>query len=70
MILFSKLQIANLDSAIGTVERRIFELHLAVGDEQHVIYVKEEIDSLNRCREIQVVFLNELTYRLVISLEL
>ncbi|PAV57333.1 hypothetical protein WR25_13731 isoform C [Diploscapter pachys] len=47
-------EIINLDSAIGTVERRIFELRLAVGDEQHVIYVKEEVDSLNRCRTIQL----------------
>ncbi|PAV56979.1 hypothetical protein WR25_16745 [Diploscapter pachys] len=47
-------KIMNLDSAMGTVERRIFELHLAVGDEQHVIYVKEEIDNLHRYRAIQL----------------
>ncbi|PAV65772.1 hypothetical protein WR25_17428 isoform B [Diploscapter pachys] len=47
-------EIVNLDSETGAVERRIFELHLAVGDEQHVVYVKEEIDSLNRCRIIQL----------------
>ncbi len=44
----------NLDSAMGTVERRIFELHLAVRDEQHVIYVKEEVNSFDKDRIIQV----------------
>ncbi|PAV69447.1 hypothetical protein WR25_09049 [Diploscapter pachys] len=47
-------EIMILDSAMGTVERRIFELHLAVGDEQHVIYVKEEVDSLYKDRIIQL----------------
>ncbi|PAV87878.1 hypothetical protein WR25_08655 [Diploscapter pachys] len=47
-------EIMNLDSAMGTVERRIFELHLAVGDEQHVIYVKEEVDHLHEDRSIQL----------------
>ena len=54
MILLSKLQIVDLDSATDKVKRRIFELHLAVGDEQHVIYVKEEVDHSNRYRAIQV----------------
>ncbi|PAV65769.1 hypothetical protein WR25_17426 [Diploscapter pachys] len=47
-------EIVNLDSETGAVERRIFELHLAVDDEQYVIYVKEEIFSFNRCRKIQL----------------
>ena len=54
----------NLDSAMGTVKRRIFELHLSVGDEQHVIYVKEEVDHTHKDRLIQVVFLNELAHKL------
>ena len=44
----------NLDSVMGTVERHIFELHLAVGDEQHVIYVKEEVNHRHEYRIIQV----------------
>ena len=54
VILLSNLQIRILDSAMGTVERRIFELRLAVGDEQHVIYVKEEVNSFDKDRIIQV----------------
>ena len=39
---------------MGAIERRIFELRLAVGDKQHVIYVKEEVDHLHEDRSIQV----------------
>ena len=53
VILLSNLQIMNLDSVKG-VERRILELRLAVGDEQHIIYVKEEFDSFHRYKGIQV----------------
>ncbi|PAV75563.1 hypothetical protein WR25_11254 [Diploscapter pachys] len=35
-------------------KRRIFKLRLAVGDEQHVIYVKEEIDNRHEFRLIQL----------------
>ncbi|PAV56544.1 hypothetical protein WR25_11245 [Diploscapter pachys] len=36
-------------------KRRLFKLHLTVGDEQHVIYVKEEVDHLHEDRLIQLV---------------
>ncbi|PAV87500.1 hypothetical protein WR25_18628 [Diploscapter pachys] len=47
-------EIVNLDAAMGAIERRIFELRLAVGDEQHVIYVKEEVEHLHGYRAIQL----------------
>ncbi|PAV56420.1 hypothetical protein WR25_09728 [Diploscapter pachys] len=53
-IIPSDSEIVNLDSATGAVERHIFELHLALGNEQHVIYVKEEVDHTHEIRLIQL----------------
>ncbi|PAV60178.1 hypothetical protein WR25_18517 [Diploscapter pachys] len=47
-------EIMNLISLTGTFERRIFELHLSVGNEQHVIYIKEEIDNVDKYKIIQL----------------